>query len=121
MLHQDLARALTVEGNMTGEHLIENHARGIDVDLLAVVAGGNLRRYVMYGPNALRLGAALTAADEFREAVIAHLHHAVLEEDVRRLQVAVDDAVVMQVADRAGHIKEPLPRKIDGQTAGVAI
>ena len=49
------------------------------------------------------------------QAVIADLDHAVLEEDVGRLQVAVDDAVIVQVADGAGQAEEPLAGQLARQ------
>ncbi len=42
---------------------------------------------------------------------------AVLEEDVGRLEVAVDDAVVVQVGDGAGQAEEPLAGQLARQTA----
>ena len=108
VLHQDLAGALAVERHPAGQHLVEDDAGGVDVDLLVVVAGRNLRGHVMDRADALRLRGPLAAADELAQAVVADLDDAVLQEDVARLEVAVDDAVVVQVADGLGQGQEPL-------------
>ena len=95
---------------------------GVDVDLLAVAAGGDLRGHVVDGADALGLAAAAAGRDELGQAVVADLDDAVLEEDVARLQVAVDDAVVVQVGRRrrrcrANHCQATFER----QAVGVAV
>ena len=53
----------------------------------------------MHGADALGLAAATAAGDEFREAVVADFHSAFVGEDIAWLQVAVNDAVVVQVGN----------------------
>ena len=43
MLHQHFAHALAFERHPAGEHFVEDHAQGVDVDFLAVAAVGDLR------------------------------------------------------------------------------
>ena len=107
MLHQHLAHALAVERHAAGEQLEEDRAQGVDVELLAVAAVGHLRRHVMHGADALGMSAAAAARDELRQAVVAHLDDAFVAEDVARLQVAVDDAVVVQIGHAGGDAAEP--------------
>ena len=56
-------------------------------------------------------------ADRLGQAVIADLDRAVFEEDVARLQIAVDDAVIVQVGDGAGQAEEPLADQLARQAA----
>ena len=69
----------------------------------------------MDGADALRLCRALAAADRLAQAVVADLDHAVFEEDVGRLEVAVDDAVIVQVGDGAGQAEEPFAGQLARQ------
>ena len=102
MLHQNLAGALPIERHAAGQHLVQDDSRGIDVDLFVVVAGGDLGGHVVDGADALSLGRALTAADELAQSVVADFHRSILDKDVSRLEIAVDDAVVMQARHRLG-------------------
>ncbi len=75
----------------------------------------------MDGPHALRLRRALTTADELAESVVAHLDRAVLNENVSRLEIAVDDAVVVQAAHRLGQSHKPLLHELRRQSLGMPI
>ncbi len=108
MLHQDLARALAVERYPSRQHFVQNNSCRVDVDLFVIVAGGDFRRHVVDGAHALRLSRALTAADEFAQTVVADFHRAVLNEDVTRLKIAVNDAVIVQASHRFGQGDKPL-------------
>ncbi len=107
VLHQHLADALALEGHAAGEHLVEDHAQGVDVDLLAVAAVGHLGRHVVDGADALGLSAAAAARDELRQAVVADLDDAFVAEDIARLQVAVDDAAVVQIGHAGADAVDP--------------
>ena len=113
VLHQHFADALAFERHVAGEHLVEDDAEGVDVDLAAVAAVGDFRRHVVDGADAFGLAAAAAAGDELGEAVVADLDDAVVGEDVARLQVAVDDAVVVQVGDAGAHAAHPRQHLLD--------
>ncbi len=108
VLHQHFADALALERHAAGEHFIEHDAQGVDVDFLAVAAVGDLGRHVVYGADALGLPAAAAAGDEFREAVIAELDNPFVAKHVARLEVAVDDAVAVQVRHPGRDAAEPI-------------
>ena len=110
VFHQDFAGALALERHPAGEHLIENDADGVEIDLLAVTAVGHFRGHVVDGADALGLAAATTRRDELRQAVVADLDGAVLDEDVAGLQVAMDDAALMEVADSGADAVQPVER-----------
>ena len=65
-----------------------------------------LRRHDAARPSASRrrIGAAARAVEQLRDAEVEELHLAVgRDEDVRRLEVAVDDEVLVRVADGVAH------------------
>ena len=119
MLHEYFAHALALERHAAGEQLVEDRAQGVDVDLLAVAAVGHLGGHVVDGADALRVPAATAARDELREAVVAQLHHAFIAEDIARLQVAVNDAVVVQIGHAGGDALEPDQDLGQGQALGM--
>src|SRR5690606_19095285 len=46
VLHQDLARRFAVERYFTREHLVQDHAERVDIDLATVAAAGDFRSHV---------------------------------------------------------------------------
>ena len=118
VLHEHFAHAFAVERHAAGEQLIEDRAQGVDVEFLAVAAVGHLRRHVVYGADAFRVPAATAARDELRKAVVAHLHDAFVAEDIARLQVAVDDAVVVQIGHAGRDAMEPDQGLLRGASPG---
>ena len=119
MLHQHFADALALERHAAGEHLVEDDAQGVDVDLLAVAAVGHFGRHVVDGADAFGLSAAAAAGDELRQTVVADLDHAFVAEDVARLQVAVDDAVVVQIGHAGGDAVDPGSASSAGMPLGL--
>ena len=107
VLHQHFADALAFERHAPGEHLVKNDAQGIDVDFLAVAAVADLRRHVVHGADALGLAAAAAGGDELREAVVADLDQAFVAKDVAGLQVAMDDAMIVQIRHARRNAVEP--------------
>src|SRR5205823_3592970 len=105
---QNLAGALAVERHAARQHLVEDDARRIDVDLFVIVPSGDFRRHVVDGADALGLGRALAAADELAQPVVTDLQRAVLDKNISRLEIAVDNAVVVQTRYRLGQGHEPL-------------
>ena len=121
VLHQHFADALALERHVTGEHFVENDAQGVGVDLPAVAAVGNLGRHVVDGADALGLATAAAAGNKLRQSIVADLDGAFVEKDIRRLQVAVDDAVVVQIGHAGSDAREPLNRQSAGMPLGMAI
>ena len=107
MLHQHLADALALEGHAASEQFVEDHPHGVNIDLLAVAAVGHLGRHVVHGADAFRVSAAAAARDELRQPVVAHLHHALVAENVARLQVAVYDAALVQIGHAGADTVDP--------------
>jgi len=120
MLHQDFAGRLAIERQPAGQHFVQNDAARVNIDLPTVVAGADLRRHVVNRTDALRVGRALTAAEVFAQPVIAHLDDAVFEKDVRRFQVSMHDAMIVQIADRPRQTKKPLTHQIVRQALGMS-
>ena len=106
---------------MACEHFKKDDAQRVRIDLSAVSAVGDFGRHVVDGADALGLAAAAAAGDEFGEAVVADLDRAFVDEDVGGLQVAVDDAVVVEVGDGRGDAGEPLLGDVAGHAVGVAV
>ena len=120
MLHLHLARGVAVERHLARQQLVEQHARRVDVDLAVVIAGRHLGGHVMDGADVLRHAGMLAFADQLAQAVVADLDDAGLEEDIARLEVAMDDAVLVQVVHRGRESLEPLARQLRCQSLGMA-
>ena len=119
MLDEDFVVRLAVVGQLAGEHLEEHHPAGVNVDALVVLAAADLGGHVVDGADPLSL--LLVARHRLAQAVVADLEAAVLDEDVGRLQVPVDDALVVQIADGAGQCPEPLADEVLGQAGAVPL
>ena len=97
---------VTLEGRLAGQHLVEDDTEGVEVaPRVAPLALHLLRRHVVRRPD--RLGQArprhLPERRVERDAEVDELHPAVRgDHDVLGLEVAVDDAVVVQVGERVG-------------------
>ena len=110
MLHEDLAHAVPIERNISREQLEENDSQGVNINSVMVVSRPDLRRHVVDGADADRLTALTGDADVLREAIVPNLHVAIFIKDVLWLEVAVDDAPIVQVAQPLAD----LSRKKDG-------
>ena len=101
MLHGDLHRAVPGEGNVGGQQFVQDDPRRIKVGGLVDGRPARLlRRQVLGGADdrpLLRHLARTCAGD----AEVRHLHDAFrVDDDVVRLDVAVDDAVAVRVPER---------------------
>ncbi len=115
------ASAVAAERPLAGQHLVEDHAQAVDVaagvDVVRLAARlfgrhvGRRAHDLAVRRHRLAVGVALGEAEvgDVRPALA-------VEEDVRRLDVAVDDAVVVGVLQGVGHLGDELgrPAGIDG-------
>ena len=106
LLHGDADGVGTVEGELARRGLEEHHAKRVDVacggELLALRLLG--RDVVRRSENGGRLGVHRVLCA--RDAEVHHLHVAVgLDHDVLRLDVAVDDVLVMGDGKRLAHLR----------------
>ena len=118
VLHRDLDRAVARERNLAREQLEEDDSRGVEVGgLVDRRAARLLRREVLRGADDRALLRHLARA-RAGDAEVRHLDDALgVDDHVVRLDVAVDDAVAVRVAergedlarvrDRDGHRAEP--------------
>ena len=120
VLADDRDRVVSGEGRLAGEHLVEQGAERVEV---AAGAGGLAERLLgrQVGHRADE-GAAAHSGPGLRrgQAEIAEPGApVVVDPDVRRLQVAVDDAARVGVLERAGDVRRDLDRPLDLEvTAG---
>ena len=101
MCHEDVDAVRSVEWNLPGDHLVQDDAEGIDVrprvDPVSLDLFGRHVLGAAHEQAGLGKVFALGLRDVLHEAEVEHFDEvrlvAVLdEEDVRRLEVAVDDA-----------------------------
>ena len=110
VLHRHRHRAVALEGDLAREHLEEHDADRVEVrPLVYPLALGLFRRKVLCrAEDGARLRHALVAG--VRDAEVGDLHGArVVDEDVLRLHVAVDHAVLVGV----GECREQAQRDAD--------
>ena len=103
-----------LERRPAGDQGIEGRPQGIHVGRrtdLAPLAPGLLRRHVAGRPHDLaRAGQPAVALHLLGQAEVGDARVAVLvEQDVGRLQVAVDDAVLVGILDRLGDASRSVP------------
>src|SRR5262249_1922284 len=67
----------------------------------------HFRGHVVDGADAAGLAAAAAGRDELGQAVVADLDRPVLDEEVARLEVAVNDALLVQVGDALADAAQP--------------
>jgi hypothetical protein len=114
---EDLLERLAVERLHQGERLVEHDAERVDVG--AVVDGDPLGERLL-GAQVVRRAGDVAGAREaarllvLREAEVGEVRGALLvEEDVLRLDVAVDHAVLVDVRQRLGDLERRPERLLD--------
>ena len=105
---------------LAGTHLVEHHAEAVDV---ALRAARTLRRGEALGPDERALAGRRDQPD------VGQFRHALDEDDVGRLDVAVGQALAVQVAQRVGqhlahrdalgHRQPAPPQHVAAQRAGL--
>jgi hypothetical protein len=113
--HRDLV--LAVEGDVAREHLEEDDAERVEIALgIDVLAQGLLGRDVVGGAQHAAVRRQPLLGQRAGDAEVRDLGRALLvDEDVLGLDVAVDDAVVVGGAQRAGDLDGVGHRLADGQ------
>lgn len=100
------------EWERSSEHDIEEDAKGPHVDRLAIVfvLAYDFWTHVAWG-SAENLQ-ALVVSNDHAETEVYQLDHAcaLLDQDVIKLDVAMDDVVRVEIADRLGHLLKDAPR-----------
>ena len=108
------------ERRPAGQHLVEDATQRPEVAALVDLhAAGLLGRHVGDGADCrARIGEPARRAGQLGEAEVEDLHLAVLgQHEVRRLDVAMDDAGVMGPRQPARHLQGDVDRLADGQRA----
>ena len=101
-----------------GEHFVEHHAQRVDVRAVVHVCGllDLLRRHVVRRAHDLPVAgergvAAASRPEDLGDAEVGDLHPALLvEQDVLRLDVAVDDAFVVRELERLADLRDDRQR-----------
>jgi hypothetical protein len=121
-LHADERdRVVAVEGQAAGDDLVEQHAGGVEVgagvDLQAEgLLGAHVLRGAEHHAGAGHLLERTVAADDLGDAEVDQLEHLAAlvvagDEDVLRLEVAVDHALAVGVLEAAEHLQDEADRR----------
>ena len=102
MHHRHGYRRLALKGDVTGEHLVENHAYGIQVaGAGGAHALGLFGREIVHRAHDVAVGGQRLGVGQAGNAKIADLHlPASGDHDVLGLHVPVDDAALVRVRER---------------------
>ena len=73
-----------------------------------ILARADLRGHVVAGADTFGVLGPLAWSDQLGESVVADLDHPFFHEEIRRLQVAMDDTVVVEVSDPLDQSLEPV-------------
>ena len=122
-------------GQFAGKHLVKHHAQRVNVRAVIHLArrGDLLRRHVirraqdagravlLRGPNVWadrQVSPTRFGFNNFRQAKIRHLHAApAIQQNVLRLDVAVDDALVVRKLERVANLRHDGQRLARGNAA----
>ncbi len=118
VLHRDLDRGVAGERDRAGEHLVEHDADRVEVGALVDGSPARLlRREVLRGADD-RAGLGHLARPRPRDAEVGHLQAAVgVHEHVVRLDVPVDDPLLVGEAHGAEDLPDVRDRPVDRQRA----
>ncbi len=109
-------QVLALERLVAGQHLVEHHAQREEVGpVVHLLALDLLRRHVVGRAEELTLLGEVRAVEP-GDAEVRDLHPVVRgDEDVRRLDVAVDDPVRMRVVQRVPHLGDGVDHELHRQ------
>jgi len=128
VLGEHFHRVLPVERQVPGGHLVEDHAHRIEIAALVERRPGRLLgRHVLRRPTH-HVGprqAGHVAVEDLGDAEVEHLDEVglvapLLDHDVFRLEVAVDDVVRVRFAQRREHLRHDVAEALFGQRPLVA-
>ncbi len=118
MPHRDGDEVLTGERDLSGQHLVEHDAERVDVGLLVDVHALRLLGRDVVGRAEHRAGLGHPALDVERagDAEVGDLRLAVaVQQDVLRLDVAMDETVAVREREPARDLDRQLERRRDRQ------
>ena len=117
--HRDRDEVVAGEGNLAGEQLVEHAAERVDVGLLVDrLAAGLLRRDVVARPHDRARDRHPVDVDRMGDAEVGHLRSAVgVEQHVLRLDVAVDEPLIVREREPARDLQRKLDRLARAQWA----
>ena len=125
VLDENRRRAVGDERRLAGQHLIAEDAERIQIAAAVdrALARGLLGRHVRRRADrdARRREPRVALADRARDTEVGHHRAAALrvDQDVVGLDVAVDDAALVGVGERVGHVAQRAARLVDRQRAVV--
>ena len=102
MFHQYLSRAGADERDFSGQHLVQQYAKCVDVNAAVIAAGPDFRCHIVHGSNGNRMAAVTTGTYGFGESIVTDLHVTVFVKDVTGLKVTMDNATFMQEGQTLG-------------------
>ena len=126
LLRRSRARAVRP---MTRDELVQNHAQRVDVARRRQRVAAHLlrarvveRHHPLLEPRQRRVGGRERRVEQLGDAEVEQLHAAGrVDDDVRGLEVAVDDEVLVRVLDRRADVEEQPQPRLDAQPVGVAV
>jgi len=106
MLVDDRPGGLGLEGDPTGQHLVQDHAQGVDVGAMVNgLALGLFRGHVLWSPNDGHGLDPLGALKSFSDAKVRqHRAPILLQQNVRGLDVAVNNPISVGIVQRRAHL-----------------
>jgi hypothetical protein len=117
VLHGDLDRGVTAEGHLAGQHLVEHDPDGVEIRRRGHRrAAGLLGREVLRSPHD-RPGLRHLRGARPGDPEVGDLEPLATDEDVVRLDVAVDDPVTVREAERVENLERVRDRLRDGERA----
>ncbi|OQA01166.1 MAG: hypothetical protein BWY71_00473 [Planctomycetes bacterium ADurb.Bin412] len=118
MFHEDFGGGGAEEGDLAGEHFVEQDAQGVDVDAFVIAAGADFRGHVVDGADGDGLAAVAAGGHHLGQAVVADFDVAVFVKDIAGFKVAVDDAAIMEVGEALGDFAEEIGGFLRAQAGG---
>ena len=106
---------------MSGQHLKQKDAECVNVDASVISASPNLRGHVMDRANGHRLPTAMAGTDRFTQAIVTNLDGTILIEDVRRFQIAMHDAAIVEIGEPLADFPQEKSGLLRAETRGCFI